>query len=106
MLQSIPPNFCVLSVMRYLNGKSSLMIFDRVTNLKYRCGRDFWCQGVDTVGWNKTAVELYIRIPPEEDKASEPLERKELFSLSVVEPVVIIILFVVDPKMVCCKIYF
>lgn len=82
------------------------MIFDRFTNLKYRCDRDFWYQGGDTVGWNKTAVELYIRIQPVEDKASEPLEMKELFSPSVVKPVVMIILFVVDPKMVCCKIYF
>ena len=53
MLLSIPPKYSVSSVMGYLKGKSSLMIFDRFANLKYRYGnREFWCRGyyVDTVG--------------------------------------------------------
>ena len=46
MLLSIPPKFSVSSVMGYLKGKSSLMIFDRFANLKYRYGnREFWCRG-------------------------------------------------------------
>ena len=50
--------------MGYLKGKSSLMIFDRHANLKYRYGnRKFWCRGyyVDTVGRNQKKIENYIR---------------------------------------------
>ena len=64
MLVSIPPKYSVASIMGYLKGKSSLMIFDRHANLKYRYGnRHFWCKGyyVDTVGKNKKVIEEYIR---------------------------------------------
>ena len=53
MLVSIPPTLGVAYFMGYLKGKSSLMIFDRHANLKYKYGnRHFWCRGyyVDTVG--------------------------------------------------------
>ncbi|MDU2327360.1 MAG: IS200/IS605 family transposase, partial [Streptococcus salivarius] len=53
MLVSIPPKLSISSIMGYLKGKSSLMIFDRHANLKYKYGnRKFWCRGfyVDTVG--------------------------------------------------------
>ena len=56
MLVSIPPKLSVSQFMGYLKGKSSLMIFDRHANLKYKYGnRQFWCTGyyVDTVGRNK-----------------------------------------------------
>ena len=59
MLVSIPPKYSVSSVMGYLKGKSSLMIFDKFANLKYRYGnREFWCRGyyVDTVGRNKVII--------------------------------------------------
>lgn len=55
LLVSIPPKLSVSQFMGYLKGKSSLMIFDRHANLKYRYGkRKFWCRGyfVDTVGRN------------------------------------------------------
>ena len=45
--------------MGYLKGKSSLMIFNRHENLKYKYGnRHFWARGyyVDTVGRNKKQV--------------------------------------------------
>jgi putative transposase len=60
MLVSIPPKLSVSSFIGYLKGKSSLMIFDRHANLKYRYGnRKFWCRGyyVDTVGRNKKQIE-------------------------------------------------
>ena len=38
MLVSIPLKLSVSAFMGYLKGKSSLMIFDRHTNLKYRYG--------------------------------------------------------------------
>lgn len=64
MLISIPPKYSVSQIMGYLKGKSSLMIFDRHANLKYKYGnRHFWCRGyyVDTVGKNKKTIEEYIR---------------------------------------------
>jgi len=43
MLVRIPPKYSVSEVMGYLKGKSSLMIFERHANLKYRYGnRHFW----------------------------------------------------------------
>ena len=46
MLVSIPPKLSVSAFMGYLKGKSSLMIFDRHADLKYRYGnRNFWCRG-------------------------------------------------------------
>ena len=76
MLVSIPPKISVADFMGYLKGKSSLMIFDRYANLKYRYGnRKFWCRGyyVDTVGRNKKAIEEYIRNQLKEDKEYEQL---------------------------------
>ena len=64
MLVSIPPKLSISSFMGYLKGKSSLMIFDRHANLKYKYGnRKFWCRGfyVDTVGRNQKRIEEYIR---------------------------------------------
>ena len=74
MLVSVPPYISIAQFMGFLKGKSSLMIFDRHANLKYKYGnRHFWCRGyyVDTVGRNKTAIEKYIRNQIEEDKMAE-----------------------------------
>ena len=81
MLVSIPPKISVSDFMGYLKGKSSLMIFDRYANLKYRYGnRKFWCRGyyVDTVGRNKKAIEEYIRNQLKEDKEYEQLTMSEV----------------------------
>lgn len=81
MLVSIPPKYSVSEFMGYLKGKSSLMIFDKYANMKYRYGnRQFWCRGyyVDTVGKNKKVIEEYIRNQLEEDKQYEQLTMKEL----------------------------
>ena len=81
MLVSIPPKISVADFMGYLKGKSSLMIFDRYANLKYRYGnRKFWCRGyyVDTVGRNKKAIEEYIRNQLKEDKEYEQLTMMEV----------------------------
>ena len=76
MLVSIPTKYSVAQIMGYLKGKSSLMIFDRHANLKYKYGnRHFWCKGyyVDTVGKNKKKIEEYIRNQLQEDIASDQL---------------------------------
>ena len=80
LLVSIPPHLSVAQFMGYLKGKSSLMIFDRHANLKYKYGeRKFWCRGyyVDTVGRNKRVIEEYIRNQLEEDYANDQMTIKE-----------------------------
>ena len=66
--------------MGYLKGKSTLMIFDRHANLKYKYGsRHFWCRGyyVDTVGRNKTAIQEYIKNQMQEDLEMDQMTMKE-----------------------------
>ena len=90
MLVSIPPKISVSSFMGYLKGKSSLMIFDKHANMKYRYGnRKFWCRGyyVDTVGKNKKAIAEYIRNQLQEDLAYEQMSIKELVDPFTGEPV-------------------
>ena len=80
MLVSIPPKISVSAFMGYLKGKSSLMIFDRHANLKYKYGnRHFWCKGyyVDTVGKNKKVIAEYIRKQLQEDIANDQISIKE-----------------------------
>lgn len=80
MLVDIPPKLSVSQFMGYLKGKSSLMIFDRHANLKYKYGnRQFWCKGyyVTTVGRNKTVIEEYIKNQIQEDVAYEQMSLKE-----------------------------
>ena len=80
MLVSIPPYLSIAQFMGYLKGKSSLMIFDRHANLKYKYGqRSFWCRGyfVDTVGKNETAIRNYIRNQLEEDYTKDLMTLKE-----------------------------
>ena len=80
MLVSIPPHLSVAQFMGYLKGKSSLMIFDRHANLKYKYGnRHFWCRGyyVDTVGRNKEKIAEYIRNQLQEDAMYEQISMKE-----------------------------
>lgn len=63
MLVSIPPKISVSSFMGYLKGKSSLMIFDKHANLKYKFGnRKFWAEGyyVSTAGLNEATIKKYI----------------------------------------------
>ena len=90
MLVSIPPKLSVSQFMGYLKGKSSLMIFDRHANLKYKYGnRQFWCKGyyVDTVGRNKKVIEEYIKNQIQEDVVSEQISMKEYIDPFTGEPV-------------------
>ena len=90
MLVKIPPKYSVSSIVGYLKGKSSLMIFDRHANLKYKYGnRHFWCRGyyVDTVGKNKTKIEAYIQNQMQEDICAAKLNLKEYVDPFTGEPV-------------------
>ena len=80
MLVSIPPKYSVSQIMGYLKGKSSLMIFEKYANMKYKYGnRHFWCRGyyVTTVGRNKKAIAEYIRTQLQEDISTDQLSLKE-----------------------------
>ena len=80
MLVRIPPKISVSGFMGYLKGKSSLMIFERFANLKYKYGnRNFWAKGyyVSTVGLNAKVVEEYIRNQENEDMREDNLSKKE-----------------------------
>ena len=90
MLVSIPPKMSVSGFMGYLKGKSSLMIFDRHANLKYKYGnRKFWCRGyyVDSVGKNAKKIEEYIRNQIQDDQAYDQLSLKEYIDPFTGEPV-------------------
>lgn len=76
MLVDIPPKYAVSSFMGYLKGKSSLMIYEKYPELKYKYrNREFWCRGdyVDTEGKNAEKIGEYIRRQLEEEQAGEQL---------------------------------
>jgi putative transposase len=80
MLVQIPPKYSVSQFVGYLKGKSSLMIFDRHANLKYKYGnRHFWCRGyyVDTVGKNEKKIAEYVRNQLQEDIINDQISMKE-----------------------------
>ena len=80
MLIEIPPKYSVAQIMGFLKGKSSLMIFDRHANLKYKYGnRHFWARGyyVDTVGRNKRQIAEYIRNQLQEDEIADQMSIQE-----------------------------
>jgi putative transposase len=90
MLVKIPPRYSVSEIMGYLKGKSSLMIFDRHANLKYKYGnRHFWCRGyfVDTVGKNEKRIAEYVRNQLQEDVLLDQMTFKEFTDPFTGEPV-------------------
>ena len=89
MLVSIPPKYSVSQIMGYLKGKSSLMIFEKYANMKYKYGnRHFWCRGyyVDTVGRNKTAIAKYIQNQLQEDQLAGQMSLREYIDPFTGEP--------------------
>ena len=90
MLISIPPKYSVAQIMGCLKGKSSLMIFEKYANLKYKYGnRHFWCRGyyVSTVGANKKAIQEYIKNQLQEDYSDDQMSIKEYVDLFTGKPV-------------------
>ena len=87
---SIPPKYSVAQSMGYLKGKSSLMIFEKYANLKYKYGnRHFWCRGyyVSTVGANKKAIQEYIKNQLQEDYSDDQMSIKEYVDPFTGQPV-------------------
>lgn len=90
MLVEIPPSISVSSFAGYLKGKSTLMIFERHANLKYKYGnRHFWCRGyyVDTVGKNAKKIEEYIQNQLKQDLEYDQVTLKEYIDPFMGEPV-------------------
>ena len=90
MLIRIPPKYSVSEIMGYLKGKSSLMIFEKHANLKYKYGnRHFWCRGyyVDTVGKNASAIKKYIQNQLKEDLEYDQMSLVEYIDPFTGEPV-------------------
>ena len=80
MLVSIPPKMSVSGFVGFLKGKSTLLIFERHANLKYKYGnRTFWCRGyyVDTAGKNAKRIAEYIKTQLQEDQVSDQISIKE-----------------------------
>ena len=80
MLIRIPPKYSISEIVGYLKGKSSLIIFDRHANLKYKYGnRTFWCRGyyVDTVGKNTKKIREYINNQLKEDWMADQISLSE-----------------------------
>lgn len=81
MLITIPPKYSVSSVMGFLKGKSSIMIYSRWGNMRYKYrNREFWCRGyyVDTVGKNTKKIKEYIANQLKEDKISDQMTIEEI----------------------------
>ena len=90
MLVRSPPKYSVSEIMGYLKGKSSLIIFDRHANLKYKYGnRNFWCRGyyVDTVGKNEKKIQEYIQKQLQEDMLADQISINEYYDPFTGEPV-------------------
>ena len=90
MLVRIPPKYSVSEIMGYLKGKSSLMIFEKHANLKYKYGnRHFWCRGyyVDTVGKNAKKIQEYIQNQLKNDLEYDQLTLNEYIDPFTGEPV-------------------
>ena len=90
MLLEIPPKYSISEFMGQLKSKSTLMIFDRHANLKYKFGnRYFWAKGyfVDTVGKNEKRIREYIQNQLQEDKLYDQMSLKEFIDPFTGEPV-------------------
>lgn len=81
MLVTIPPKLSVSGFMGYLKGKSSILIYQKYANMKFKYrNREFWCRGyyVDTVGKDKKAIQQYIANQLKEDKEMEQMTIYEI----------------------------
>ena len=81
MLVEIPPKMSVSSFMGYLKGKSSTMLYEQFSELKYKYrNREFWCRGyyVDTVGKNTSRIAEYIQNQLKEDELGEQLTMSQV----------------------------
>jgi putative transposase len=80
MLVEIPPKMSISSFMGFLKGKSSLMVYEKWGNMKYKYrNREFWCRGyyVDTAGKDAKKIKEYIQNQLKEDQLGGQLTMEE-----------------------------
>ena len=80
MLLEIPPKYSVSSIMGFLKGKSSLLIYEKFANMKFKYrNREFWCRDyyVDTVGKNAEKIKEYMANQLKEDEMNEQISITE-----------------------------
>ncbi len=80
MLLEIPPKISVSSFMGFLKGKSSLMIYEKWGDMKFKYrNREFWCRGyyVDTAGKDAKKIQEYIQKQLKEDQLGTQLTMEE-----------------------------
>jgi len=81
MLVKIPPKLSVASFVGFLKGKSSILIYQKFANMKFKYrNREFWCRGyyVDTAGKNDIKIKEYIANQLKEDKLVEQMTIQEI----------------------------
>lgn len=81
MLIEIPTKYSVSGIMGFLKGKSSIMIYSKWGNMKYKYrNREFWCRGyyVDTIGKNTKKIKEYIANQLKEDRLSDKLTIEDI----------------------------
>ena len=81
MLIKIPPKLSVASFVGFLKGKSSILIYQKFANMKFKYrNREFWCRGyyVDTAGKNDIKIKEYIANQLKEDKLAEQMTIQEI----------------------------
>ena len=81
MLVKIPPKLSVASFVGFLKGKSSILIYQKFANMKFKYrNREFWCRGyyVDTAGKNDIKIKEYIANQLKEDKLMEQMTIQEI----------------------------
>ena len=81
MLVKIPPKLSVASFVGFLKGKSSILIYQKFANMKFKYrNREFWCRGyyVDTAGKNDLKIKEYIANQLKEDKLIEQMTIQEI----------------------------
>ena len=81
MLVKIPPKLSVASFVGFLKGKSSILIYQKFANMKFKYrNREFWCRGyyVDTAEKNDIKIKEYIANQLKEDKMMEQMTIQEI----------------------------
>ncbi len=80
MLVRVPPKISISSFMRYLKGRSAVLIHEQHANLKYKYGNKFfWSKGyyVSIVGLNQNTIEKYIREQEADDRIRASISKRE-----------------------------
>lgn len=76
ILVKVPPKMSISGFMGFLKGKSSLMIYERWSRIKYQYrNREFRCKGyyVETTGKNTEKIREYIKDQLKQDQLTEQL---------------------------------